>query len=95
MTPTNGITHYTDERVLLALARLLDGRDQSANPITQADIGAAALVSLRTVPVALNRLMETGLVISPDRQQGRPATYVLSKEAQAIVEDHHANQPCA
>lgn len=96
MTPTNGLTHYySDERVLLALARLLAGRDQTTHPITQADISAAAIVSLRTVNASLNRLTESGLVITPNRQQGRPATYSLSEAAHAIVEDHnHANRPC-
>ena len=94
MTPTNGLTHYSDERVLMALARLVAGRDQAAQPITQADISAAAIVSLRTVHDSLDRLIDGGYVITPNRQQGRPATYSLSEAAHAIVEDHHASQPC-
>ena len=95
MTPTNGIVLYNDERVLIALGRLLEGgRDQAIYPITQADISEAAFVSLRTVHDCLDRLIAAGLLIANNRKPGRrPATYSLSERALAIVEEHHANVP--
>jgi len=91
MTPSNGIQHYSDERVLLALARLTTSQGAT---LTQADIAAAALVSLRTVHTSLDRLIDSGLIVSNDRQQGRPATYTLSDKARAIVEERNASIPC-
>lgn len=96
MSLTNRIADYTDRQVILAIAKLIDGRDQSNNPITQSDISVEARVPLRTVHNSLDRLMETGVIISPDRQQGRPATYSLSPQALAIVEERNARLPdCA
>jgi DNA-binding IscR family transcriptional regulator len=89
MTPPDGLL-YTDQRVLVALARLLAGRDQATSPITQTEIAEAAIVSLRTVHFALNRLTKHGLVITgAERGGGRPLTYALSLAALQIVEEHN------
>jgi DNA-binding MarR family transcriptional regulator len=87
MTPPNGLL-YTDQRVLLALAQLLAGRDQAAAPITQTEIAEAAIVSLRTVIYVLARLIGHGLIIA-ERGRGRPLIYALSPSAWQIVEEHN------
>ena len=87
MAPSNDLL-YTDQRVLLALARLLARRDQNAAPITQSEIAAAAIVSQRTIINALDRLTGLDLVIT-ERGRGRPLTYALSPLALRIVEEHN------
>lgn len=89
MTPPNGLL-YSDQRVLLALARLLAGRDQATAPITQTEIAEAAIVSQRTVIYALDRLTGHGLVVA-ERGRGRPLTYALSLAALQIVEEHNGS----
>lgn len=86
MSPANGLL-YTDQRVLLALSQLVNnGRDQSVQPITQAEISQKALVSPRTVQMCIPRLVQAGLLETIDGRRGVSPVYVITERGYVTLE---------
>lgn len=84
--PNNGLL-YTDQRVLVSLCTLTrEDRDQETCPITQRDIQAHAMVSLRTVQTCLGRLTAAGLIAAIGGSRGVSPVYVVTEEGKKIVE---------
>jgi DNA-binding PadR family transcriptional regulator len=86
MTNNNGKLLNTDKRVFVSLCVLLADREQESDPITHQELSNHALVSLRTVPNSLDRLLEAELITIEGSRRGVSAVYTITEAGRERLE---------